>query len=164
MKYRQDNRTKEEFAENIKECSKIEESLISTYVADIILRTGKKYSWRAANDLAKGELVEKDSDVTSEADFIVAGPDGDVKTEIKFARKHDKVFRLKVSHLKSYIKQKATLVVFMGIEQSEPKYTVISTELMQKFIDTLPDKYFPAWKKDVKQIECKLLEWVKYET
>lgn len=160
MKYRQDSRTKDEFAKDIKKCSEIEKTLISAYVSDIISKTGQKYTWRASNSLADGNLVENNKHVTTEADFIIIQPDGcENGVEIKFSRKNSDVFRLKISQIKSYIKQGCDVVTFMGIDSNTPKYNILKTSDLQTLLETLPTEYFHPWKKDVKRILSKDCLW-----
>lgn len=160
MKYRQDCRTKDEFAKDIKKCSEMEKTLISAYVSDIMSKTDQKYTWRASNSLAEGDLVENDKHVTTEADFIVIQPDGCEKgVEIKFSRKNSDVFRLKISQIKSYIKQGCDVITFMGTDTANPKYTVMTTSDLQTILETIPTEYFHPWKKEIKKIKSQDCLW-----
>lgn len=163
MKYRKDKRTVKKFASDILECSKIENSLMAAYVADIMVRKGAKYEFRPSNEQANGELIENDKRVTTEADFILKCPDGSEKLiEIKFCRKPNKIFRLKESQLHSYIRQDCCVVVFMGTDTATPKYTIIRPSDMTTILNNCKTEIF--WSKKVKRIPCGDLEWFSIDS
>jgi len=132
MNYRFDKRSKDKFKQDIKEASKTEETILKLWI-DLLQKDGltrPSYSNLAAG--RDGKFL-KDADVDSTADFEV---ENFGKIEVKFCNPFLKTrFHLKVGQLKSYIKQKATILIVNGWETDMPEFTLIKNVMMLKIID-----------------------------
>ncbi len=159
MNYRKDNRTKNQFANDIIECTKIERELMCLYVDDLNKRKGGLVYTFIDNGIDNsGKLIEKDREVTTKADFLLKKAKGkDRAIEIKFCRKDFKIFHLKTSQLKSYIKQDCCVVMFMGIDTENIRYTILTPLDMQAVLDGYPDVFF--WGKKQKRLPIKDFNW-----
>lgn len=111
IRYRADNRSMEQFKEDIKEGNRIESEIIQRYCD----KMGYSYTQLGHDD---GEFKEKSNSL---ADFLV---DGKV-LEVKFCRNKIKKFHLKKHHVDEYIKQGAMILFVMGWDEKEPIYTLI---------------------------------------
>ncbi len=160
MSYRMDHRSPEDFANDIKKCVAIEHKLMESYVKDLSARKGGIYKFRPSNSQADGEFIPSGKKVSSEADFWLITPSGEERRiEVKFCRDDRKDFRIKVSQLRSYIKQDCCIVTYMGVNTPNPKYTVLTPLDLSSLAERYPDEYFHPWKKDVKRILSQDCVW-----
>lgn len=137
MKYRKDSRSEKQFAKDIKECSTIENRLINAYINDLSNRKGKKYSYRDNGVDNTGELIKDDKKVTTDADFVIITPEGkEYLAELKFSKPDTNRFHIKINQLISYEKQNACLVMFMGIETDNCRYTIILPQDIPNILKT----------------------------
>lgn len=125
-KYRFDNRTKEQFAQEIKDGNRIERKLLERW-----LPTVGNPSYTDTGCGNDGEFLAFE-DVNTDPDFHV---DGIGSVEVKFARPIPANFHLKVSQVKQYIEQNAQLLMVLGAGKEFPKYTLISVDDLQFLLD-----------------------------
>lgn len=118
-RYRFDNRSKEQFAAEIKAGNRIERKLLERWLTTIGNPAYKDNG--CGND---GEYLDFD-DVNTEPDFNVEGV-GFV--EVKFCRPVPENFHLKISQIKRYIEQGAQLLMVLGAGKEYPKYHLISVD------------------------------------
>lgn len=137
MKYRRDSRSEEQFAKDIEECSLLEQRLIKSYINDLSLRKGKTYSYKNNGVDNTGKLIEDDKKVTTAADFIIITPEGnEYAAEIKFSKPERSYWHLKISQLVSYEKQNCCVIMFMGIETNNCRYTIILPQDIPNILQT----------------------------
>jgi len=129
MSYRFDNRDKDTFKKDIKDCSKIERLLINRYVAQLNNKLGKSVFTYVNHGVANDGKFLESNKVNTNADYMLfKNGKNPRKIEIKFSRKTGKLFRLKVSQIESYIKQQAIVIVFNGIEEETTTFTVLTPD------------------------------------
>jgi len=159
LNYRKDNRTKNQFADDIIECTKIERELMNIYVDDLNKRKGAYIYTFVDNGIDNsGKLIENDKEITTSADFKLKKIKGrDRLIEIKFCRKDLNVFHLKTSQLKSYIRQDCCVVMFMGIDTENIRYTILKPSDMEAVLLGYKDVFF--WGKKQKRLPIKDFNW-----
>lgn len=155
-KYRRDSRSEEEFAADIKEATSIEAKLMKIYVEDLSKRTGKEYKIENNGADNSGALLDE-SQVNLNSDFILVSGESRHRIEIKFSRPKSPFFNIKVSQLKSYLKQDACMIMFNGIDSDEPAYTIMLPQNYQSYIDN--GEKSKMWAKDCRRYKVKDLEW-----
>lgn len=152
--YRFDNRSKEEFKEQIKKTTEQERTLLELWIK----KQKKKVKYRDLGCGQHGELL-KSHEVSTDADFEV---DGFGPFEVKFARKTlAKFFHLKKNQVKSYIRQKAYILMVNGAEENAPSYALLDPD----FIKMIPEIYETvSWQgfgnKPSYRIPLEDLEWL----
>lgn len=156
-KYRKDARSEDEFKDDIAECTRIESQLMSIYVNDLGRRTNKKYTF-ADNGIDNSGEYHADNKITSDADFILYTPEKKSHLiEIKFSRPDCSRFHLKVSQIKSYIKQDCCIIMFMGIDTEQSRYTIITPKDMINIQNTAEE--ISLWYKQVYRLKTKDFIW-----
>lgn len=168
MKYRKDHRTKKQFIKDIKECTLIETELMDSYTKWLNSRNnGVNYTFIHNGVDNSGSFIPDCKNVTSDADFsLIRIRDTEIlperKIEIKFSRKINEKFHIKTSQAKSYIKNDVCLVVFMDIENSEHKFTILTPKILKEKLETGPIvKYFPWGGKECIEIKREDVKWNK---
>ncbi len=124
--YRKDTRTLNQFKKDIKECTDIENELISLWINYI--DPGKKILPTGCDGTGK---YLRDEEVSQVADFYIQGYG---YIEVKFSKRPLKdYFHIKVNNINSYIEQRCTVLMFDGIES--PRYTLISTDMLTNIVN-----------------------------
>lgn len=132
MNYRFDTRSKKEFEKDIKNHTMEERSLFLLWLDLIEKETGKRPSYKDTGCGKTGEFLN-DKEVSTKPDFYV---DGYGHVEVKFSKpKLTRVFHLKASQLKQYIKLNATVLMFNGTNESVPEFTMLKPDALQDIID-----------------------------
>lgn len=161
MRYRKDQRSVEQFAKDIKECSKIETQLMKRYVAWLNATKGegkKIYSFVDNGVNNKGVLL-KDEDVDARADFILVKNGAKPRLiDVKFSREPSKKFRIKLTQVKRYLKDDVAIVVFMDL--SQPKFCIITPDRMRGWLKEKTTVQFAPWGfKEVYEINVTEVRW-----
>lgn len=148
MEYRKDNRSTEQFASDIQECSSIERRLMTMYVA--YLNRHKKikgeYTFSDNGVDNDGNLIEDDSKVHCAADFVLHNPERpDRKIDIKFSRNNNSTFHFKTNQMTQYIKEDVCIVNFMGVDTEKPKFSIFTPKDLEQALETGKKVYFKAW-------------------
>lgn len=161
--FRFDNRSKEQFSKDIKECTSIERLLMEDYVKYLNSRLNKKNHYKFIDHGVdnSGEFLEAKKVVTK-ADFLLTHPNQpDRKIEIKFCRKNNSVFHLKIHQLESYIKKDVAIVNWMGIDTPEKRFCILTPQMMKDLLTNGKRIFFKPWMKECIRIENKDMEWIK---
>ena len=160
-KYRRDARTEDEFKQDIKHCSLVEQKLMQKYVDYLNTLGTDKYTFENNGVDNTGEFIANDKHVSSEPDFILHKNGGrPIKVEIKHCNPHRYVFHLKVNHVTSCIMKKAYIINWMGIATTTPKFCVISPEQLEKSIQKKQPVVF--WHKQCYKFNCEEFDWIPY--
>jgi hypothetical protein len=150
-----DNRSKEQFAEDIQKSSRVEREIIDRFVEqykrenDVILLVQDSGCDNSGKFLTG-------SKVTTKADFIISG----IPVEVKFNNQKLKKFHLKTYHLESYIQQGAWILWVNGYETKTPEFTFFKPEDLVWVRDCCPVVHFFPWSKECYQIESKEFKWM----
>lgn len=164
MHPRRDFRTKHKFAKDIKECTLIENKLMSKYVD--WLNTNSKiptpYYFEDHGIDNSGAYISDNKKVDTRADFLLKNlgrPSR--KIEIKFCRKDMDVFHLKVSQIRKYIEADVCIVNFMGIDGPNPRFCILTPKMLKEALETGEKVFFKAWGKDCIRFTNDTLKWNK---
>jgi len=130
-KYRFDSRTRKQFEKDIKEGTEIESEIISRFVK--LFNPPKKYKNTGCDNT--GRYLEKD-EVNTQADYEIEGIGA---VEIKFSKPFlGDFFHLKVSQVRSYLKQNATILMVHGTNHEIPEYVLIDLNTLQTITKKCP--------------------------
>lgn len=132
---RYDNRSEEEFKQDIAYKTLVERKLFIQWIDLLEREQGSRPAFTDTGCGKHGEFIEA-AKVSTDADFNVEGFGA---IEVKFARpmlKRD--FHLKVGQTKSYIQQNASILMVIGADEDVPKFTLLSPRVLQEIIDTCP--------------------------
>jgi len=146
-KYRKDKRTDEQFAQDILDCTSIEQKLMQLYVDDLNKRKGGGYTFAAHGVDNKGKLIKDDKKVSTKADFLVTKNGISHKIEIKFSRPNNIDFHIKRSQLESYVKQDCCIIMFMGTDTDQIRYCIMLPQNYPHYLEHGQKKLL--WGKDV---------------
>lgn len=141
MGYRQDDRTPEQFAKDIKSRTMEERALFLMWLDLTEKETGRRPVYKDNGCGKTGDVLE-DKDVSTAPDFEVEGYG---MVEIKFSKPMlKKFFHLKVSQVKQYLKQDATVLMVQGAD-TKPVFTMLKPEALKDIIK-----------------ECKEVPWIGF--
>lgn len=139
MSYRRDNRSVEQFANDIKKSAVIERDIVHRYAKYLKEKHGIDAAIENNGCDNSGALLN-DMQVNTNADFIVNG----VPLEVKFNNENLKIFRLKSNQLRSYIKQGAAILWVNGYKTDNPMFTLMKlTDLDRVQKECTEEKFFP---------------------
>lgn len=154
LNYRRDNRTVEEFYKDIQEGSKIEREIIDLYVDLIERETGNVLTVEDNGIDNSGKLIQ--GKVNSNADYLIDGK----PIEVKYCRPINPVFRLKESQVKSYIKQKARVLMVMGWDSPGPVFTILQLSTLERIQEKIkPQPFFPWGNKMTYVLNVDWFKW-----
>ena len=127
--YRYDHRTKEEFERDIQQGTAIEQDIIGRYAKAYLKRYGKELQIiQNGCDMTGGYLEA--AMVTTQADYLVGK--NKMPVEVKSNKSKRSILNLKVSQVKSYIKQNAHVLLVNGYSTNRPQFTWFSpTDLVE---------------------------------
>jgi hypothetical protein len=129
--YRFDKRTKEQFIEDIKNATKVEQALMKYYVGWLNRhnKRAKSYTYRDNGIDNSGKFLEK---ADSRADFCLDTPSGKSHLiEIKFSRKENKNFHIKVTHVNRCITDDVCVVVFMDVDGENKRFCILTPDMLR---------------------------------
>ena len=158
LNYRRDNRSVEQFANDIKNSTSIEQSLMTLYVKHLNKISKGKDVWSFVDTGVDntGKLIKDDKRVSTEADFeLFKNQVSQGKFDVKFSRKKVRNLHLKEQQLISYLKQNAKIILFMDVER--PEYILLEMNDIQKLIQDGKRVWF--WSKWCRKINCKDYTW-----
>lgn len=143
--YRFDERSKEEFQEDIKNHTMEERALFLLWLDLIEKETGTRPKFKDTGCGKNGDFLE-DNEVNTDPDFEV---DGYGEIEVKFAKPMLKrSFHLKRNQVKQYHKRGASILMVNGAEEDVPTFTMLkpdALEAIMKECDVVNWKGF-GWK------------------
>jgi len=133
MNYRFDKRSKEEFEKDIKSHTLEERSLFLMWLDLIERDTGNRPKYKDTGCGKSGNFL-KDEDVSTNPDFQVEGY-GSI--EVKFSKpKLTKVFHLKASQVRQYIKSGAIILMINGTNEPVPEFTMLKPDTLKRIVET----------------------------
>lgn len=135
--YRMDGRTIEQFKADILRGTQRERVAIDLFADYLYWEHGWIHPIEDNGVDMSGAFVEA-SKVSHKADFIVGG----MPLEVKTCPNHTRVIYLKVHQVKSYIKQRASLLFVNGIDSDCPAFTFWTWRDLQR-IESVCKKVFP---------------------
>lgn len=154
MNYRLDGRSQSEFEKDIKARTMEERSLFLLWLDLVERETGKRPTYKDTGCGKTGEFLTE-NEVSTDPDFEVEGYG---KLEVKFSKpKLARVFHLKVSQVKQYLKQDATILMVNGTEKSVPEFTMLKPDALKRIseecevVNWCGFGYKPAYRISVKQ-------------
>lgn len=131
MNYRFDNRSEAEFRKDIKDRTLMERDLFLQWIKLIEKKEERTVTYEEFGCGNDGEFLEEKK-VNSQADFNV---DGYGLLEVKFSKPLlTKVFHLKLSQVKKYITQDASVLMINGAETDCPEFTILDVESLKKIL------------------------------
>jgi hypothetical protein len=123
---RKDWRTNEEFARDIFEGHRIEREIIDAFARYLKRMTGVSVQIEDNGIDNTGRPLQQ-REVTLDPDFKLNGK----LVEVKFIKPMAHNFRFKASHLDSYIKQNARVLLVNGWETPLPLFTILDPEKLK---------------------------------
>lgn len=131
--YRYDQRSEEQFKEDIKNLTLEERALFLAWLDLIEKETGHRPIYKDTGCGKDGELLT-DAEVTTAPDFEVEGYG---KVEVKFSRpKLDHWFHLKANQVNQYLKAGATILMVNGSKEENPDFTMLKNDALQRIVDS----------------------------
>ena len=129
--YRFDNRSEEEFKEDIKNHTMSERTLFFLWLDLIEKDTGKRPKFTDTGCGNDGEFLEN-SKVKTDPDFTVEGY-GEI--EVKFSKPLIKTyFHLKTNQIKNYCTRRATILMVNGAGEETPMFTMLKPEALDAIV------------------------------
>lgn len=162
-KFRFDNRSKAQFSKDIKECTSIERGLMQDYIKYLNNRPNAKHEYTFIDYGVdnSGNFLES-SKVNTKADFLLKHPNQkDRHIEIKFCRKDNSAFHLKIHQIQQYIKKDVAIVNWMGIDTPNKRFCILTPVIMQELLKSGKRVFFKPWMKECIKIENKDMVWIK---
>lgn len=160
---RMDNRSPEQFAKEIKERTAQERLLMLKYVDSLNTKGKGLYTFRDHGVDNSGDFIEKESDVTCAADFLLLTPEHmEHKIEIKFSLPNHLKFHLKIAQIKRYIEDDVCIIMFMNAFGKNERYCILTPAELQVYHDTLEHiRYFPWGNKLCICIMTDNIKWIE---
>lgn len=159
MSYRFDSRSKDEFVNDIKDCTVIERKLMEIYVSWLNSTKKNKYTFSDNGVDNSGKFIEDDNKIHTSSDFILhTEGKRDKKIEIKFCRPLLPRFHLKINQIKKYISTDTCIVNFMGIESETPKFCILTPSMLQEYLNN--GNRVVMWHKECIRFNCKDQKWI----
>jgi hypothetical protein len=147
MEYRRDGRSVERFAQDLKDCHRVENQLMTLYVGwlNSRIRNDDKYSFEDNGVDNSGKLLT-DKQVTSAADFLLIRAGHSAKhIDIKFCREERKTFHLKVSQLNQYVKNNVAIINYMGSDGENRRFCIIKPDEIKWLLKYGEKVKFAVW-------------------
>jgi hypothetical protein len=161
MSYRFDNRTKEEFQQDIERSTKIERELMTIYVKWLNESGKAKYTFKDLGIDNSGKFIEDDKAVTCESDFILyKNGTRPRRIEIKHCVPQRSCFHLKENHLRYCVEKDVCIVNFMGIGTATPSFCVLTPAQLEKELKDGEKKKF--WSKPCRRLYNSKYKWIYY--
>lgn len=135
MNYRFDNRSKDQFKEDIKKHTMTERALFLLWLDLVEKETGERPEFTDTGCGKGGDFLD-DKAVSTDPDFDVVGYG---KMEVKFAKPVlTKSFHLKSNQVKSYIEKGASILMVNGSDQDVPTFTILKPKALKTIMEECP--------------------------
>lgn len=163
--YRMDNRTEEQFAQDIKKGTERERLAISLFRHYLRRELGFTGDISENGVDMTGDFIADESKVSAGADYLVG--ENKLPLEVKTSANHTSTIYLKVRQIDSYIKQGASLLYVNGIDSfdgSIPAFTFFTLEDLKRLKRTA-HMVHPMSKNGGKlsyELDVKTLEWFTF--
>jgi hypothetical protein len=158
-KYRLDSRSLSQFKRHIRECSILEHKLMVDYVKWLNGKNKGLYTFRDNGVDNSGNFIENESQVSSEADFLLLKNDKNPKKiEIKHCKPLRDCFHLKINHIDKCIKDDICIINWMGLDLSNPSFCILTPKILQEYKDKSPISIF--WSKKCIKFLCTDFNWI----
>ena len=128
--YRKDNRTLQEFKEDIKKYSEEQERGLHLVFKALNIDLGDEdYTDNGVDN--SGEYIEDDEEIHCDADFCL-----NKKIEVKLCNPNINRFHIKVNQVKTYIKENAVILFIMGYDTDNPHFTFLNPkDVLDNYVD-----------------------------
>jgi hypothetical protein len=133
--YRMDNRTKEQFIQDIKVGNERERLAVSLFRHYLRREFGFTGDIKENGVDMTGDFIEDVKNVNTGADYVVGV--AELPMEVKTSTGHSVDIYLKVKQIDSYIRQGASLLYVNGIERDIPAFTFWTVEDLKEMKRTL---------------------------
>jgi hypothetical protein len=131
--YRMDNRTKEQFIQDIRKGNERERLAITLFKHYLRRELGFTGSIDENGVDMSGDFIENEKAVSTGADYKVNGQ----LLEVKTSTGHNTMIYLKVKQIDAYIRQGASILYVNGIERDIPSFTFWTVEDLKEMKRTL---------------------------
>lgn len=159
MSYRFDNRSKEQFIEDIAKRTATERSLMERYVVWLNASGNAKYTYIDNGIDNSGKFIENDGAVKADADFILyKNGSSPRRIEIKHCLPDRDIFHLKVPHVERCVKDDVCIVNWMGVSGEKPRFCILTPSDLKKALEN--GKRVIFWKKPCIRFECGQQKWI----
>lgn len=156
LAHRMDNRTLEEFEQDIKKAVRIEREIIERYAKWVKKNYGREIVVEDNGCDNTGRLLEK---ADASADFTI----NSIPVEVKFNNNHLEVFHIKTYQLKSYIEQNAYILWVNGYTTNNPVFTIVSPRQLKQITKTCKVVRFKSWGgKPCYRISASMFKWLPF--
>lgn len=148
MSSRQDNRTTDQFKQDIKNCTMLERKLMQAYVDWLNTKVPgeDKYTFTDNGVDNTGEYIADPKKVTLDADFLLRRSGRPAyKIDIKFCRTENRYFHLKIGQLENYIQNNVAIVNFMDVDGPNPRFCILKPTDLAEWLEHGPKVKF--WSK-----------------
>lgn len=161
-KYRRDIRDEQQFTKDIREGTDIERIILEKFIKILKQKlleqksNSGKFIVVSTGCGNSGKWLPPNQ-ISTKADYRINGK----LLEIKFSRPFSTTFHWKVSQIRSYIQQNASLLFVNGYGEEKPKYIYLTTiELI-----ALTRKYQKViyWDKETYEIPAKDFDWEDFK-
>jgi hypothetical protein len=132
--YRMDNRTKEQFIQDIKKGNERERLAITLFKHYLRREHGFTQDIKENGVDMTGDFIEDERAVNTGADYLVGK--AELPLEVKTSAGHSMTIYLKEKQLKSYIRQGASLLYVNGIEEIAA-FTFFTVEELKWIVENL---------------------------
>lgn len=120
MGYREDNRSRKQFKEDIRNGTRIESEIIHMYAEYFEERYGLHVDVKDNGCDNSGKYM-RDKDIDTRADFLL----NDRPVEVKFNNTKLEFFHFKKQQLDSYLEQGAVILWVNGWDTKRPRFTIL---------------------------------------
>jgi hypothetical protein len=134
--YRYDNRTQDQFIQDIKKGTARERLAISLFKNYLRREFGFTGVIKENGCDMSGAFIEDGRKVSTEADYLVG--EAQLPLEVKTSAGHIINIHIKAKQLDSYIRQGASILYVNGIEQNVPAFTLWTVEELKHMREILP--------------------------
>ena len=138
--YRMDNRTEEEFMEDILEGAIIERDIIERYARYVLRVYGISIVITDNGCDNSGEFL-LEGQVNTKADYLINSK----PCEIKHFKPNFGELPVKSGPMQKYLDQGARILLVNGYNSTQPKFTLIQPEQIREIIDTMAPVPYAPW-------------------
>jgi hypothetical protein len=153
LNYRKDNRTVKQFKKDIKDATNIEREIVCLYVRYSLITKGIAPQIIDNGCDNSGKLIKKK--VKATADYLF----NNVPVEIKYSNEKRKSYHFKTYQIKSYIQQKAYILLVNGYETNNPLFTILTPKDLKHIIKLSPIKVKAWGNKKAYEVKLKKYKW-----
>ena len=162
--YRMDNRTRDQFIQDIKQGNEREARAIKLFKDYLYWLHGYIGEIKENGVDMSGEFIEDATKIHTGADYRVGA--NELPLEVKTSVGHTLEIYLKVEQVNSYIKQGSALLFVNGIERPSPAFTFFTSQDLEKVVgnseEVTPPNGINGGKKSYK-LNAMELTWLSFD-